>query len=230
MLLIARGYPAVWMAREALGIVAAARHLHGGAVPLERRPVPADAAFVQPPASQGSSASSPRGSSCRRCCSAAAPSSCPGISSSAALMAGAGAMYAAVLLERRMIGAGLVAFVLLRPRDLEPDRRRSWCRGSSAPASSRSRSSSSTRCSTRCGALGIHLLVFEDMTYELRATNRRLEMAREELLQAAITDPLTGCHNRRFLDQVDGPRAAAACALQAAALAALHRRRPLQGR
>ena len=33
-------------------------------------------------------------------------------------------------------------------------------------------------------------------------TNRRLETAREELLQAAITDPLTGCHNRRFLDQV----------------------------
>ena len=52
------------------------------------------------------------------------------------------------------------------------------------------------------GALGIHLLVFEDMTYELRTTNRRLEAAREELLQAAITDPLTGCHNRRFLEQV----------------------------
>ena len=52
------------------------------------------------------------------------------------------------------------------------------------------------------GALGIHQLVFEDMTYELRMTNRRLEAAREELLQAAITDPLTGCHNRRFLEQV----------------------------
>ena len=52
------------------------------------------------------------------------------------------------------------------------------------------------------GAVGIHLLIFEDMTYELRMTNRRLEAAREELLQAAITDPLTGCHNRRFLEQV----------------------------
>ncbi len=51
-------------------------------------------------------------------------------------------------------------------------------------------------------AVGIHLLIFEDMTYELRMTNRRLESAREELLQAAITDPLTGCHNRRFLAQV----------------------------
>ena len=36
----------------------------------------------------------------------------PGYLAIAALMlAGAGAMYAAVLLERRMIGAGLVAFV-----------------------------------------------------------------------------------------------------------------------
>src|SRR5207253_4219043 len=52
------------------------------------------------------------------------------------------------------------------------------------------------------GALGINILVFEDMTYELRLANRRLEAAREELLQAAITDPLTGCHNRRFLEQV----------------------------
>ena len=52
------------------------------------------------------------------------------------------------------------------------------------------------------GALGIHQFVFEDMTYELQATNRRLEAAREELLQASITDPLTGCHNRRFLEQV----------------------------
>ena len=51
-------------------------------------------------------------------------------------------------------------------------------------------------------AIGIHLLVFEDMTYEIRLTNRRLEAAREELLLAATTDPLTGCHNRRFLEQV----------------------------
>jgi diguanylate cyclase (GGDEF)-like protein len=50
--------------------------------------------------------------------------------------------------------------------------------------------------------MGIHLLIFEDMTYELRTTNRWLEAARAELMQAAITDPLTGCHNRRFLGQV----------------------------
>lgn len=51
-------------------------------------------------------------------------------------------------------------------------------------------------------ALGMHLVVFEDMTLELRKANRSLEEAQEELLRLAITDPLTGCHNRRFLDQV----------------------------
>jgi diguanylate cyclase (GGDEF)-like protein len=40
------------------------------------------------------------------------------------------------------------------------------------------------------------------MAFELRIANRRLEAAREELLHAAITDALTGCHNRRFLDEV----------------------------
>jgi len=108
-------------------------------------------------------------------------------------------MYAAVLLERRMIGAGLVALVLLGlaitnltsavavPRVLEN------------PASS---IFFVNVVLSILAAVGIHLLVFEDMTYELRVTNRRLEAAREELLQAAITDPLTGCHNRRFLGQV----------------------------
>ena len=38
--------------------------------------------------------------------------SAPGFLISAVLLAGAGAMYAAVLLERRMIGAGLVSLVL----------------------------------------------------------------------------------------------------------------------
>src|SRR5438067_8634306 len=101
-------------------------------------------------------------------------------------------MYAAVLLERRMIGAGLLAFVLLGlaianvatvfavPFEIFV----------------------LNIVLSSLAALGMHLLVFEDMTYELRTTNRRLEAAREELLQAAITDPLTGCHNRRFLEQV----------------------------
>jgi diguanylate cyclase (GGDEF)-like protein len=125
----------------------------------------------------------------------------PGYLISAVLLAGAGSMYAAVLLERRMIGAGLVAFVLLGlgvsnlttavvvPRML-------------ATGQFTFEILLVNTVLYTLGALGIHQLVFEDMTYELRQTNRRLEAAREELLQAAITDPLTGCHNRRFLEQV----------------------------
>jgi diguanylate cyclase (GGDEF)-like protein len=52
-------------------------------------------------------------------------------------------------------------------------------------------------------ALGMHLLVFEDMTAELRRTNRELEAANDAVKRLAITDPLTGCHNRRFFDEIE---------------------------
>ena len=50
----------------------------------------------------------------------------------------------------------------------------------------------------------MHLLVFEDMTYELRVINCQLQGAQAELHELAIIDPLTGCHNRRFFDEVIG--------------------------
>jgi len=53
-------------------------------------------------------------------------------------------------------------------------------------------------------ALGQQLMAFEDMTYELRQTNRRLETAQNELRQMVITDALTGTRNRRFFDEVIG--------------------------
>ncbi|HVZ23163.1 MAG TPA: GGDEF domain-containing protein [Vicinamibacterales bacterium] len=125
----------------------------------------------------------------------------PGYALSAAVLAGAGAMYAAVLIERRMIGAGLVAFVLF-----------GVAVSNLASVFASARVSGTADFSFDIftlnavlyifGAVGIHLLVFEDMTYELRATNRRLEAAQRELVQAAITDPLTTCHNRRFFEQV----------------------------
>ncbi len=52
-------------------------------------------------------------------------------------------------------------------------------------------------------ALGMHVVVFEDMTAELRRTNRDLESANEEVRRLAITDSLTGCYNRRFFDQIE---------------------------
>ena len=53
-------------------------------------------------------------------------------------------------------------------------------------------------------ALGMQLMAFEDMTYELQRTNRRLESIQGELREAVVTDPLTGCRNRRFFDEVIG--------------------------
>ena len=124
----------------------------------------------------------------------------PGYGLSAVLLAGAGSLYAAVLLERRMIGAGLVSLVLY---------------GLSISSLSSMFAGPVTRVEPVTfdvfvltsvlyifGAVGIHLLVFEDMTFELRVANRRLETAQQDLLQAAITDSLTGCHNRRFFEQV----------------------------
>jgi diguanylate cyclase (GGDEF)-like protein len=108
-------------------------------------------------------------------------------------------MYGAVLLERRMIGAGLVALVLLGLAMTNLTSAVAVPRALEGPASS---IFVVNVVLSILAAVGIHLLIFEDMTYELRMTNRRLETAREELLQAAITDPLTGCHNRRFLTQV----------------------------
>ena len=52
-------------------------------------------------------------------------------------------------------------------------------------------------------ALGMHLLVFEDMTGELRRSNHELAAANEEVRRLAITDSLTGCYNRRFFDQIE---------------------------
>jgi diguanylate cyclase (GGDEF)-like protein len=51
-------------------------------------------------------------------------------------------------------------------------------------------------------ALGMQLMAFEDMTYELRLTNARLAAAQNELRQMVTTDALTGCRNRRYFDQV----------------------------
>jgi diguanylate cyclase (GGDEF)-like protein len=45
--------------------------------------------------------------------------------------------------------------------------------------------------------------VFEDMTDELRRQKRDLELANREIKNLAITDPLTGCHNRRFFEEIE---------------------------
>ncbi|HEX4347701.1 MAG TPA: GGDEF domain-containing protein [Vicinamibacterales bacterium] len=125
----------------------------------------------------------------------------PGYVVIAVAYAGAGSMYAAVLLERRMIGAGLLAFVLfgLAISNVTSAFVRQPVIGG-GPFAMEILAVNAVLYAL--GAFGMHLVVFEDMTLELRIANRRLESAREELQQAAITDPLTGCHNRRFLEEV----------------------------
>jgi diguanylate cyclase (GGDEF)-like protein len=68
---------------------------------------------------------------------------------------------------------------------------------------SQGRLSAVTVITTLFVALGMHILVFEDMTDELRLANRRLAGAHEEVRRLAITDAQTGCHNRRFFDEVE---------------------------
>lgn len=53
-------------------------------------------------------------------------------------------------------------------------------------------------------ALGMQLMTFEDMTYELQHSNRRLATAQDDLRQMVVTDALTGTRNRRFFNEVIG--------------------------
>ena len=197
MLVIARGYGTLWMAHAAAGasqllhVCTAALFLWSGDVYrqtgfVQRRHsrwlMGLAAYFLLSPLALGDAAVA-----------------IPGYLLTAAMLAGAGSIYAAVLLERRMIGAGLIAFVLFGLAVVNVTT--AFVNPGGGPQSSYA-IFVVTAVLFASGALGVHLLIFEDMTYELRLTNRRLEAAQEELVQAAITDPLTGCHNRRFLDQV----------------------------
>jgi diguanylate cyclase (GGDEF)-like protein len=71
------------------------------------------------------------------------------------------------------------------------------------PGVTEGRLSGVTVITTLFVALGMFILVFEDMTDELRLANRRLAGANEEVSRLAITDAQTGCHNRRFFDEVE---------------------------
>ena len=127
----------------------------------------------------------------------------PGYLISAGLLVTAGLAYLAVLRGARFLGAGLIGIMLLLLGCTN-----AWV------AISVSGSGSTALIPVQLmvlnallyvfAALGMHLLVFEDMTYELRVTNRQLKGAQAELHELAITDPLTGCHNRRFFDEVIG--------------------------
>jgi diguanylate cyclase (GGDEF)-like protein len=51
--------------------------------------------------------------------------------------------------------------------------------------------------------LGMHLLIFEDVIEELRKSGDALRESRDEMRAIAVTDPLTRCYNRRFLEEIE---------------------------
>ena len=124
----------------------------------------------------------------------------PGSFARTVVLAGAGSVYAALVFERRLVGAGLIAFVLLGLAIVNLTTGFTTLRDTASDIALEILVLRVILYAS--GALGVHLLVFEDMTYELTATNRRLEAVQRELQHAAITDQLTGCLNRRFFDQV----------------------------
>ncbi len=119
----------------------------------------------------------------------------------AAVLAAGGAGYLAVVWRARLLGAGVIGAALLLAAGAHV-----WLSLSYAGFVSLSTLQflSAMALLYVIAGLGMHLMVFEDMTYELRRTNYRLEAAQSELRQLVITDALTGCYNRRFFHEVIG--------------------------
>jgi diguanylate cyclase (GGDEF)-like protein len=119
----------------------------------------------------------------------------------AGAFAAAGAAHLLLLRQVRMLGAALIGatFLFLTALNL-------WIAaavpGPDAPVLGRA--FFVTSVVVLVTALGMQLMAFEDMTSELRRTNRRLEAAQSDLRQLVITDTLTGCRNRRFFHEIIG--------------------------
>jgi diguanylate cyclase (GGDEF)-like protein len=117
-------------------------------------------------------------------------------------MAAAAAAHLLLLRYTRLLGATIVGGALLAIAGLNI-----WIGATiGRPAESSSLTSALVGMSVvfLVGALGQQLMAFEDMTYELQQTNRRLETAQNELRQLVITDALTGTRNRRFFEEIIG--------------------------
>jgi diguanylate cyclase (GGDEF)-like protein len=114
-------------------------------------------------------------------------------------MAAAAGAHLLLLRQARLLGATIVGAALLALAGLNV-----WIGAVSSHAGSTAVTPALVAMTVvfLIAALGMQLMTFEDMTYELRRTNRRLESAQSELRQAAITDALTGTRNRRFFDEV----------------------------
>jgi diguanylate cyclase (GGDEF)-like protein len=116
-------------------------------------------------------------------------------------LAAAGAAHLLLLRQVRMLGAALVGITLIVLSVIHI-----WVAASVGdPAAPNAGTAFFTIAVViLVTALGMQLMTFEDMTYELRRTNTRLEAAQSDLRELVITDSLTGCRNRRFFHEVIG--------------------------
>ena len=121
----------------------------------------------------------------------------PGFLLVAGSMASAGVAHLLLAQKARLLGAALVGAILVGFAGLN-----AWLATLSGIPGSQPLMV--TLVLFLLAALGMQLMTFEDMTFELRVTNRRLEAAQSDLRQAVITDVLTGTRNRRFFDEVIG--------------------------
>jgi diguanylate cyclase (GGDEF)-like protein len=121
----------------------------------------------------------------------------PGFLLVAGSMASAGVAHLLLARQGRLLGAALVGTILVGFAGLN-----AWLATLSGIPGSQPLMV--TLVLFLLAALGMQLMTFEDMTFELRRTNRRLEGAQSDLRQAVITDVLTGTRNRRFFDEVIG--------------------------
>ena len=123
----------------------------------------------------------------------------PGHLVTAVVLVIAGGAHLMILREARLLGAGVVGVMLLITAltnvwmTLEPAR----------PSGQLLTGTFLVQLALYLvTALGMQLMTFEDMTYELRRANSRLETAQSNLRQLVVTDALTGCRNRRFFDEI----------------------------
>ena len=123
----------------------------------------------------------------------------PGYLLSGMTLAAAGAFHLVILRQARFLGAGVVGTMLLITS--LTDVRMALVPGGGAPQGP-SEAFLAGLALYLVTALGMQLMTFEDMTFELRRANTRLETARSELRQMVVTDALTGCRNRRFFDEI----------------------------
>ena len=116
----------------------------------------------------------------------------------AACFTAAGLAYVSLTRHTHLLGAAVVgaAMIVLAGRNA------SWAFAAGRSIGLSDRATFLNLALYLAMALGMQLMTFEDMTYELRVRQPALESAQGELRELVTRDALTGCRNRRFFDEV----------------------------